>query len=211
MSVLISTCEEINKSCTNNSQSKQLWSFAKSKRFDSSHKLTSDIVLGDIYDYKSKYRGASIGYGKKYDYFTRNIKNKSDKFYTFKSDFDSSNNKKSVNPSYSFGKKINWLKQLDKNVKFNYNPDQPGPGTYDILNRKSSPKYSLGGRNILYSKKPEVPGSGAYNYDQIQTNGKYVMSKNASISQCVFGSNRSPRFGEIIKRNNILIIYFNIF
>lgn len=208
MSVLISTCYDINRSCTNNSLTKHLYTFPKSRRFDNNETITSHIVPGDIKDNKSKFRGASIGYGKKYDYFTRNVKNKSDKFYLLKSDFDQGG-RKTENPSYSFGKKANYKKLYDENIKFNYHPDQPGPGSYKLKDSFGNPSYSFGGRNFIYGKKPNFPGSGTYNHDQLNLEGKYVLSKDKSVSKCTFGSSQSPRFSEVIKRKSLvnLIIY----
>ena len=202
MSVLISNCYEINKSNTNNSTSKQLWSFPRSRRFDVSSNLTSNILYSDVKNNQSQYRGASIGYGKRYDYFNRNSKNKSDKFYNYKTDFDiSSGNNASGSPSYSFGRKIyNIDKIYDKNVKTNIDPLQPGPGSYKIKDDNNKPKYSFGGRNLIYSKKGNFPGSGAYNHDPMKYTGKYILSKNPNINQASFGSSKSPRFRSIIQK-----------
>lgn len=198
MSVLVSTCQDINKSCTNNSTAKQLYSFPKSERFDKLPQLTSNIVPGDIKEMKSKYRGASLGYGNRPDFFAKSVKNKCDKFYAYKSEFDLKG-KRSGNPSYSFGKKYNYEKLYDENVKFNYKFDQPGPGTYVIQNFSGSPKYSFGGRHFNYAKKPDFPGSGSYNQEEINNRGRYIMSKVSNINRVSFGSSKSPRFKDVIK------------
>lgn len=203
MSVLVSTCLEINKSCTNSSTAKQLYTFPKSDRFDKLPNLTSNIIPGDIKEMKSKYRGASLGYGKRPDFFEKSVKNKCDKFYAYRSEFDLKG-KKTGNPSYSFGKKYNYDKLYDENIKFNYKPDQPGPGAYSTKYLERSPKFSFGGRNFNYPKKTDFPGSGAYDTEKMNNQGKYILSKISNINQVSFGSSKSPRFREIIKCKHYL-------
>jgi hypothetical protein len=207
MSVLISNCHEINKSCTNSSRTKQLFSFSQAKRFDTVTS-TNNSIIGDAKEIKSKYRGASMGYGDRYDYFSKNTKNKADKFYLVKGDFEyteKGNNKNSGNPAYSFGRKIlNENKLYDKNVKFNYSPTHPGPGTYNMdyynSEKNPNPKYSLNGRNFIYAKKGLIPGSGAYNVNELNCDGKYILSKNGNIAQTNFGKHKCPRFKDVVKQ-----------
>lgn len=199
MSILVSTCYDINQQNTNNSKSKQLWSFNKGTRFDKEISLTNNIGPLDIKEQKSKYRGASMGYGDRPDFFAKSIKNKCDKFYPYKSDFDLTA-KNPAHPQYSFGRKIyNYDNIYDKNIKFNYKKDHPGPGSYNIPGLNSNQKYSFGGRNYYNPKKQMKPGSGAYNVDEINHLGKYTLSKNPNIIRSSFGDSRSPRFRDIAK------------
>ena len=203
MSVLISTCDEINKSCTNLSKSKQLYSFSKASRFEKPTSLTNNIIAGDIKDQKSKYRGASLGYGSRPNHFTKNIKNKSDNFYVFKSEFDF-DSQKTGNPAYSFGKKLNYQKLYDENNKTCIDPSQPGPGSYTINEKNFKPQYSFSGRNFIKGKKPKFPGSGAYESDNLNSKGKYILSKDKNVAQCPFGINKESRFKPVIKCNFLI-------
>ena len=200
MSVLISTCQEINKQCTNYSKTKQLYTFGKADRFEKNDTITKNIINKEIIEQKSKYRGASLGYGKKSDFCAQKAKNKVDSIYDFKSDFDRDGNNNSANSlSYSIGRKHNVKKLYDENIKFNYKPDQPGPGFYEPKEHDGTSKYSMKGRNYNYPKKPLVPGSGAYNTNDLNPEGKYYLSGTSNTKGIVFGKNKADRFTPVVK------------
>lgn len=194
MSVLISTCKEINRDLTNNSKSKQLFSFKKSPRFENQLLLTSKIPYEDLshqLNQSSKGKGASIGYGERLNYLTSHRKFKTDELYNLPTTFLKSG------PSYSFGKKpMNVLKLYDKNVKFNYFPNQPGPGDYDVNHQlNNSPIYSMKGRNFYTKRLPLIPGPGFYNYNsEVNSIGKYVKSQKENLKGTVFGRMKERRF-----------------
>jgi len=189
MSVLISTCQEINKDLTNNSKSKHLFTFKKSPRFENQPSLTSNIPFEDLsyqLNQSNTGKGASIGYGQRVNYLTNNRKFKTDVLYNLPTSF------MKASPSYSFGKTpMNELKLYDKNVKFNYNPDHPGPCDYNINiknQHRNSPGYSLKGRNFYMKRLPIIPAPGYYNYNpEVGMIGKYVKSQKPNLKGTVFG------------------------
>lgn len=194
MSVLVSTCHEINRACTNNSKSKQLWSLNKSKRFENSSNLTSEVSFFDKNYQLSKYRGASIGYGVRNPDYLKITSNTNDNIYDFKTDFD----RKKL--SFSMGKKHKNINKLyDENVKFNFDPLQPGPGFYNYDNLNKGKSYSFLSRNFNYAKKNKFPGSGSYEAEFMRDQGKYLLSKNKNIPNYSFGLGKDKRFKEVIK------------
>ncbi len=203
MSVLTSTCQEINQSLTNNSQSKQLWSFSKADRFPKIQTYTDNIVFPSISSKFNFEQGASIGYGERSNYWLKHRKNKADKFYDLPSDFvkDKKVNN-SGSPCFSFGRKpLNVLKLCDKNVKFNYKPGFPGPGDYNILTLNNAPNFSLKGRNFFNKKITKIPAPGIYDVlREVNSTGKYVKSNKSNLKHTIFGSQREKRFSDIIKQ-----------
>lgn len=203
MSVLTSTCQEINQSLTNNSKSKQLWSFAKADRFPKIQTYTDNIVFPSLSNKFNFEKGASIGYGGRSNYWLRHRTNKTDKFYDLPSDF---NKDKRVNnsgsPCFSFGRKpLNVLKLCDKNVKFNYQPGFPGPGDYNIETLNNAPKFSLKGRNFYNKKVMKIPAPGIYDVlREVNSTGKYAKSSKSNLKQTIFGNQKEKRFSDIIKQ-----------
>lgn len=203
MSVLVSTCEEISKSSTNKSLSKQLYTFSRAPRFERTVSYTNNILFPDIKEPANKLKGAAIGFGKRSDYWLRNVKSKADKFYDYQSDFVKDKRvNNSGSPSYSLGRKhIHPDKLYDKNIKFNYKPDMPGPGSYEVKSSQSLPKYSIKGRNFYEkNKRISVPGPGAYNIPEIiNPEGKYPLSSNRSLKGSIFGKISDKKFSYLVK------------
>ena len=100
MSCEIPFPEIINKSPLNHSPSKMMFSFPKTKRFESSFaKNSSRTFLYDLPEIKNKTKGASIGYGKKSD-FTKVPEIRKAAFHEYKDNFDF---KSSGKPAFTFG------------------------------------------------------------------------------------------------------------
>ena len=202
MSVLTTTCIEINKRATNASKSKQLWTFSKSPRFESINSYTQNIKFPELKESKNTHRGASIGYGDRSDFCLRKNKFKCDNFYDIPSQFINNNRvNNSGSPCHSFGRRpVNSLKLYDKNVKFNYKPGFPGPGDYTINSISSAPKYSLKGRNYYNKRLDKIPGPEYLVPSEINNEGKYIKSNKRNLEKIIFGNQREKRFEEVIKK-----------
>ena len=98
MSIKLTAGDAINKSPLNNSKSKYLFSFSKSKRFSDAPKLQSNYEYYNISQWRGN-RSTTMGYGTKYD-FTKENKDKCQNYYDIAQCFNP--NKKSEAPSFSF-------------------------------------------------------------------------------------------------------------
>ena len=98
MSDVDAKVERIIQSPVNRSKSKQTYSFSKSQRFDEIKLRGCKTFSYEIPTMKNR-RSTSMGYGKKYDFILKHINHKTP-FYDLPSEF---NNKKPVNPAFSFG------------------------------------------------------------------------------------------------------------
>lgn len=211
MSVVVSTCDQINRDPNNNSQSKQLWSFPKANRFIREKKESdSTTFFYDIKESKNKLKGAFIGYGNKSDFTLKNARDKCPNFYDIKGGFGEGlgnryRGKSSKNPAYSFG--IGWdaySKLYDENIKFNYNPNMPGPGTYTIKLKPDTSSYSFKGRNFYKQPKTMIPGPGNYRAYSMNPTGYYTLSNKRSTPGTCFGKFTENRFADVVK-SNVLI------
>jgi hypothetical protein len=194
MSIIVASGEQISKSPLNGSPSKQMYSFAKSERFQ---KLKTNGVSStyfyDLPEVRMK-RSTTLGRGTKYD-FTRENKGKNAQFYDLGSDFDK---KQPHSPSWTFGisrdhyEKVYYEtnKMLDKNV--------PGPGKYDYLKQFGAEAYKFSMRGKGEDKKlgavSKIPGPGDYACIAMKPDGRYPLSKFQNTSNIIFGLNKGKRF-----------------
>lgn len=209
MSVLTSTCVEINKNPSNNSQSKQLWTFPRKPRFEENSSYTSNIPFLNDNRSKNKYSGASIGYGERSNYWLRHNKYKSDRMILPPSDFIKDKRvNNSGSPSYSFGRKPkNPLKLYDENIKFNYKPEQPGPCDYNPSKLKPGEKYSMKGRHFYDKRLKNYPGPGHYKSGlEMNSLGKYAPSNKPNTQGAIFSDLKDNRFSSVVKSKILYII-----
>ena len=97
MSTSLTDNEQISKSPLNNSKSKYLFSFSKSKRFADPPKLQTNYEFYNITKWRGN-RSTTMGYGNKYD-FTKENKDKCQNYYDVSKKFNPS---KLESPSYTF-------------------------------------------------------------------------------------------------------------
>ena len=182
MSILTSTCYCINKDLSNNSKSKQIYTFPKTVRFK--YNKNTNIDNSHINSYNSKIidtykKGTSFGYGDRNIFWINKNKVYNDKYYKIESNFSSNYKRSDLNfnnynksPYFSFG-----LKQQDliNDAKL------PGPGEYNIK-KNILPRKTIGSKNFLIKKSNDFPGPGHYNL-LINTNskGKFCESKYKNI------------------------------
>lgn len=169
-----------------------MYSFSRAERFPPLKRIGYSDHFYTLPPLKHS-RGASFGYGKKYD-FTQACKGHQPAFYSGKRDFDPDNLR---GPSYTFGisrdkyEKVYYKtsKTIDKNV--------PGAGKYlPKIQGTEAPKYTMGVRYSYQStRKADSPGPGAYpSVLQISPKGKYPSSRYRNINALSFGSSTSQRF-----------------
>lgn len=204
MSLTVSTPDEINRSPLNTSPSKQLFSFAKSKRFiDPSSKINQNVAY-DLPSTKSR-RSASFGYGKRYN-FGRNNGSPPPTSYNSHSQFKKTPNTK----AYSFGiAREAYSKVYLKGHKGpEMSRDIPGPGSYnsEMWNSvgKTGKSYTLrprtGNVGIRVGSKG-IPGPGSYEFkNSISSKGTQFLSKFKSSGATTFNPPTSKRFKDINKK-----------
>lgn len=192
MSDQLYTKQQITDYQINHSSAKQMYSFSRAERFPPMKRIGYSDNFYILPPLKHP-RGASFGYGKKYD-FTQSSRGGQPAFYSGKRDFDPDN---PTGPSYSFGisrdkyAKVYYEtnKTIDKNI--------PGAGRYlPKIQGTEPPKYTMGVRySYQTSRNAGSPGPGAYaSVLQISADGKYPSSKYKNISAMSFGSPTAQRF-----------------
>lgn len=194
MSVTASNYEEINRSPTNKSTAKQLYSFPKSSRFTVINKNLNQVVSYDLPSTKSN-RTTSFGYGKR-GIFVNKVTGPPPGSYEPLSQFAS---RTPTNKGFSFGISRDAYSKVynEKDKK----PDKavPGPGTYQTDERcgKEGLRYTLKPRisSNLLKYTTSMPGPGTYDSTPaLDLKGTYYNSKFRNSRASVFSPARSKRF-----------------
>lgn len=193
MSVIASTAQQICNSPLNNSRSKMLFSFPKSKKIADVRKSDCTNAFYDLPGIRAK-RTTSFGYGHKYDFTKAHTKTPAPNAYENKSIFDEQNKKK----GFSFGLSREAMAvtggQLVGDKK------SPGPGAYDIRGiNKTNIAFSFRPRTTIDNMNSfkHVPGPGAYStIDTINLKGKYSTSKFKNSGASIIAPARSQRWND---------------
>ena len=198
----IESRQKIVNDVINNSTSKQMFSFGKSKRF--LRRYSQDFKTEKYYDIPSSRsnRMASFGYGKKYDIISMtegtgdNIKYNKAPYYTF---YNSKDSKHYTSPKYSFGTRNYNFNPMKKNAT-------PGPGRYATRSKLGYgvPKYSF--RKKLENEMNKslygyIPGPGKYPIIGMSSKGKYPLSNYENTKQVGWSLSKTPKFFTCNKDN----------
>lgn len=200
MSVELYSQEQIVNHLENNSPTKFMYSFNKAPRFPSLKRNGKSDLFYNLPSMKSK-RGASFGFGTKYD-FTKN--NAGSEFITIKRYLDKGNQ---PGPKFSFGlSRDKFRKAFCPGFKI-IDKDIPGPGQYNVLRKpgEDSPSFSMHEKcnsNSFTKNFFHNPGPGEYTpLVSINSEGKYPISKIPNVKSPNFGIDKSRRF--FYKKNNV--------
>lgn len=173
------------------------YSFPKAKKFGDFRKSECAQAFYDLPPVRST-RAAAFGYGTKYDFTKQHADTPGPNTYHTPSIFDDSKKK-----GISFG--LGREQMQITGGQYVGDKGSPGPGAYDIRNiNKTTIAYSFRPRTLIdatYSSKT-VPGPGAYRtIDDINTKGKYWLSKFKNSGASIISPARSERFQYEKKRN----------
>jgi hypothetical protein len=210
MSDQLYTKQQITDNQINHSSAKQMYSFSKAERFPPLKRIGYSDNFYVLPPLKHP-RGASFGYGKKYDFTQSPNRCNQPAFYSGKRDYDPDS---PVGPSYTFGiarekyEKVYYKtnKTIDRNV--------PGAGKYlPKIQCTEPPKYTMG---VRYSQQKTrnagSPGPGSYpSVLQISADGKYPSSKYRNITAMSFGSPNAQRFNYKSKMCYYIYIMYVVF
>ena len=194
MSVIVASGQSISNNLLNHSLSKQMYSFPKSKRFQTLKKSSSETFLYDIPTMMSK-RKAYIGYGKKYD-FTKG-KDSNPPYYNIARIFETPH---PTAPKYTFGIARDYYKKVVVGNEVS-TPQKvsPGPARYSYLKPFGSeaPKYTMNKRYPLKALMGRVNSPGPARYSNnlsINVDGKYSLSKYANTPRAGWSLSKVKRF-----------------
>jgi hypothetical protein len=196
------TKQQVCDALWNKSQTKQLYTIPKAIRFHSIKPLSNT----DFYDLPSvrNERAAGIGYGMRSElgFDTKNTNKPA--FYPVKRDFDEGNEK---GPHYSFPNSRNAYKKVYVPFNNQTEPNNPGPGQYEIKNSfGDAPLYSMGIKCGGESFDNCSPGPASYNNNlSINGNGYYPLSTTENTKPINFSLYKGKRFNYRCK------FYFFIF
>lgn len=192
MSNQLYTKQQITDSQLNHSPAKHMYSFSRAERFPPLKRIGYSDNFYTLPPLKHP-RGASFGYGKKYD-FTKSTRGNQPAFYNGKRDYDPDNLK---GPSYTFGMSRDKFEKVYYKTNKTIDKSVPGAGKYlPKIQGTESPKYTMGVRySHKITKKTEAPGPGAYSSVlQISPKGKYPSSRYRNVTTLNFGLSNSQRF-----------------
>ena len=193
------TKQQVCDALWNKSQSKQLYTIPKAIRFHPLKKSNNT----DFYELPTFHneRSAGIGYGNRSE-LGFDIKNTNKPaFYSIKRDFDEGNE---LGPHYSFPHNREAYKKVYIPFKKEAEPNNPGPGHYEIKNSfGDAPLYSMGIKSIGQSFDNCSPGPAYYkNNISINGDGYYPLSTTENTKPINFSLYKGKRF------NYRCIIYF---
>lgn len=127
-------------------------------------------------------RKTEFGRGNKFD-FTKVAKGKCDKFYSIKTDFDSTIEK---SPKWSIGLGRDSFNKVYYETEKSFDKNIPGPAKYDFIKPlgSDSPKFSFRGKCEYKMDKTIVPGPGTYPVRvQINPEGKFPVSNIRNVTK----------------------------
>jgi len=191
MSLTVSTPQQIHNAPSNNSPSKQLWSFPRAPKFGQDPKPICDKICYDLPPVRST-RSPGFGYGTKYDFTKECNGSPPPNNYKLPDTFEK---KKKTGFSFGLGREA----MMVTGSQYVGEKKSPGPGAYDVREtNKMVISYSFKGR----TQAPEamtttkiVPGPGAYpNYETINSKGTYYVSKYKSSGASTFAPPHSERW-----------------
>ena len=182
----------------NNSPSKYMFSFSKTPRF---FKIKQDEGIDKFYNLPSTLtkRSTAMGFGNRLSFTS---KNSDTEFISIKRYFD-----KNYQPGckFSFGvSRDKFSKVYYPGLKLN-DTSIPGPGKYNVRKGPglNSPKFTMRQKlGKVINTRPLSPGPGQYSpVININSEGKYPLSKISNVHTINFGNNRTRRF--FYKINNV--------
>ena len=182
----------------NNSPSKYMFSFSKTPRF---FKTKQDEGVDKFYNLPSTLtkRSTAMGFGNRLSF---TAKNSDTEFISIKRYFD-----KNYQPGYKFSFGVSrdkFSKVYCPGLKLN-DTSIPGPGKYNVRKGPglNSPKFTMRQKlGKVINTRPLSPGPGQYSpVININSEGKYPLSKISNVHTINFGNNRTRRF--FYKINNV--------
>ena len=182
----------------NNSPSKYMFSFSKTPRF---FKIKQDEGIDKFYNLPSTLtkRSTAMGFGNRLNF---TAKNSDTEFISIKRYFD-----KNYQPGYKFSFGVSrdkFSKVYYPGLKLN-DTSIPGPGKYNVRKGPglNSPKFTMRQKlGKVINTRPLSPGPGQYSpVININSEGKYPLSKISNVHTINFGNNRTRRF--FYKINNV--------
>ena len=182
----------------NNSPSKYMFSFSKTPRF---FKTKQDEGVDKFYNLPSTLtkRSTALGFGNRLNF---TAKNSDTEFISIKRYFD-----KNYQPGYKFSFGVSrdkFSKVYYPGLKLN-DTSIPGPGKYNVRKDPglNSPKFTMRQKlGKVINTRPLSPGPGQYSpVININSEGKYPLSKISNVHTINFGNNRTRRF--FYKINNV--------
>ena len=182
----------------NNSPSKYMFSFSKTPRF---FKTKQDEGVDKFYNLPSTLtkRSTAMGFGNRLNF---TAKNSDTEFISIKRYFD-----KNYQPGYKFSFGVSrdkFSKVYYPGLKLN-DTSIPGPGKYNVRKGPglNSPKFTMRQKlGKVINTRPLSPGPGQYSpVININSEGKYPLSKISNVHTINFGNNRTRRF--FYKINNV--------
>ena len=182
----------------NNSPSKYMFSFSKTPRF---FKIKQDEGIDKFYNLPSTLtkRSTAMGFGNRLSF---TAKNSDTEFISIKRYFD-----KNYQPGYKFSFGVSrdkFSKVYYPGLKLN-DTSIPGPGKYNVRKGPglNSPKFTMRQKlGKVINTRPLSPGPGQYSpVININSEGKYPLSKISNVHTINFGNNRTRRF--FYKINNV--------
>ena len=182
----------------NNSPSKYMFSFSKTPRF---FKIKQDEGIDKFYNLPSTLtkRSTAMGFGNRLNF---TAKNSDTEFISIKRYFD-----KNYQPGYKFSFGVSrdkFSKVYYPGLKLN-DTSIPGPGKYNVRKGPglNSPKFTMRQKlGKVINTRPLSPGPGQYSpVININSEGKYPLSKISNVQTINFGNNRTRRF--FYKINNV--------
>jgi len=138
MSITISNPHQIANSPLNLSKTKQLYTFAKTKRFTGKDTVLCKVFY-DLPNTREK-RATSFGYGSKTDIAKKAFNVPSPDKYLIPSEFKQDNTKNMKGSSFGLGREImgsNNFMDLRQTQKL------PGPGNYDFRSTLTNVSYTM--------------------------------------------------------------------
>jgi hypothetical protein len=200
MSVASATPSAVSSHPTNNSKSKQHYSFSKNSRFPPPPKILNQHIGYDIPPTTEK-RACSFGYGRKYDFTSGRKASPPPNSYNMPSEFSSARAKNAP----SFGASREKASKVFVKGHFTADPTVPGPGAY--YNERSytdvSKKYTISGKHqaLTERQRSDSPGPGAYPINLTVAPGKSVLSTHKDYGVANFAKSGRSRLGLISKAN----------